>query len=64
MGATRLGGAGDQTVGEWEGPSAPGGARGGRANFGVSIHPLGMLAGARLQHSFRGRGVRTLAGLW
>lgn len=29
MGATRLGGAGDQTVGEWEGPSAPGGARAG-----------------------------------
>lgn len=29
MGATRLGGAGDRTVGEWEEPSAPGGARAG-----------------------------------
>lgn len=28
MGAARLGGAGDQTVGEWEGPSVPGRARG------------------------------------
>lgn len=40
MGATRLGGAGDQTVGEWEGPSAPGGARtgAGRAPGFPSTH--------------------------
>lgn len=31
MGAAGLGGAGDQTVGEWEGPSAPGGGGGGGA---------------------------------
>lgn len=65
MGAARLGGAGDQTVGEWEGSSGPGRARGGG---GEGKHrgfrpPTRDARGARLYHSFRGRGSRTPAGV-
>lgn len=63
MGAAGPGSAGDRTVGEWEGPRAPSRARAWGQGQGVSVRPLGVLAGAQLHHSFRGRGARTLAGL-
>lgn len=64
MGAARLGGAGDQTVGEWEGPSVPGRARGQGKHRGFRPPTRdALLAGARLHPSFRGRGSRPPAGV-
>lgn len=61
MGAARLGGAGDQTVGEWEGPSGPGRAGRGEGKHRGFRPPTRDARSARLHHSFRGRGSRTPA---